>query len=334
MLPVAQLSTGMAFGELALLKDQPRAAKILCLTDCHFAVIDKSDYMKIIGKAESRILDKQIEFLKEIPYFSKWSKRKLEKLNYYFSKIKFSRKQVVFCNNSPADSVFIVKSGEFELTKPLLCNKDKNFNVKVALLTKGEMFGEAEVVSKTAYSTTCTCYSSSGELLCVSAEIFLLKFYTKPESTDELGRKVKYDIRESRFQGFKNFCQGVKEDQQSLTKVTAMPRLKVLPKKLESAKGEVKFSPLSFKQLEKVKSRALGSNLRGKMYIGITMPYETLPTEEHDRSISMNETIFHSFHEMLSHRPGGYYRGKLKRQRLKSRNLSHDLKISGTLKKE
>jgi len=48
----------------------------------------------------------------------------------------------------------------------------------------------------------------------------------------------------------------------------------------------------------------------------------------------MNETIFHSFNEMLSHRPGGYYRGKLKRQRLKSRNLSYDLKTSGSLRQE
>lgn len=325
MLPVAQLSTGMAFGELALLKDQPRAATILCLTDCHFAVIGKSDYMKIIGKAESKILDKQIDFLKEIPYFSKWSKRKLEKLNLYFSHKKFNRKQVVFANNTPADFVYIVKSGEFELAKPFLLGKNKNFMVKVALLTKGEMFGEAEVVSKGDYMTTCTCYSTTGELLCVSAENFLLKFCSNSEPNDEIDRKIKYKIRESRLEGLKNFFDSPKPNDNSLTKTTAIPRLKVFPKKWESSKGVKKFSPLNCKQLEHVKNRALGTSLRTKIYLGISTPYETVETEEIDNSFHSNESIFHSFHEMSSHQPGGYYRGRLKKP-IKPKQLSLDNK--------
>lgn len=323
MLPVAQLSTGMAFGELALLKDQPRAATILCLTDCHFAVIGKSDYMKIIGKAESKILDKQIDFLKEIPYFSKWSKRKLEKLNLYFAHKKFNRKQVVFSNNTPADCVYIVKSGEFELARPLLLGKKNNFMVKVALLTKGEMFGEAEVVSKGDYMTTCTCYSSTGELLCVSAENFLLRFLNA-EPTEEVDRKIKYEIRESRLRGLKNFFDRPQVADFSLTKTTAMPRLKVTTKKSESPKGSRKFSPLNYKQLEHVKNRALGSSLRTKIYLGISTPYETLETEEIDRSFCSNDSLFHSFHEMTTHQPGGYYRGKLKKlTKLKQLSLDH-----------
>ena len=69
MKPVAQLTPGMSFGELALIKDQPRAASILCNTDCHFAVLSKEDYMNIIGKVEAKKLDKFIDFLQEIPMF-------------------------------------------------------------------------------------------------------------------------------------------------------------------------------------------------------------------------------------------------------------------------
>jgi len=47
-----QLQAGQSFGELALINDKPRAATIMCLTDCYFAVIDKSDYAKVLKKIE------------------------------------------------------------------------------------------------------------------------------------------------------------------------------------------------------------------------------------------------------------------------------------------
>ena len=44
MLDVVQLKTGKSFGELALIKNKPRAATIKCNEDCHFAIMSKSDY--------------------------------------------------------------------------------------------------------------------------------------------------------------------------------------------------------------------------------------------------------------------------------------------------
>ena len=40
-LNVKTLETGMAFGELALLNNKPRAATIKCKDDTHLAVLDK-----------------------------------------------------------------------------------------------------------------------------------------------------------------------------------------------------------------------------------------------------------------------------------------------------
>lgn len=51
MIPVTIYGPGKAFGELALTKDinapnrvLPRAASIVCLTDCKFAIMNKADY--------------------------------------------------------------------------------------------------------------------------------------------------------------------------------------------------------------------------------------------------------------------------------------------------
>lgn len=36
--------SGKSFGELALITNKPRAATIKCLTECHFAVMNKINY--------------------------------------------------------------------------------------------------------------------------------------------------------------------------------------------------------------------------------------------------------------------------------------------------
>ncbi len=38
---VVQLRTGKSFGELALIKNKPRAATIRCLEECHLAIMNK-----------------------------------------------------------------------------------------------------------------------------------------------------------------------------------------------------------------------------------------------------------------------------------------------------
>ncbi len=45
---VATLKAGKSFGELALIKNRPRAATIKCSEACHFAVINKADYTKML----------------------------------------------------------------------------------------------------------------------------------------------------------------------------------------------------------------------------------------------------------------------------------------------
>ena len=44
---VKELQGGDSFGELALVNDAPRSASIRCLLDCHFAVLDKKNYITL-----------------------------------------------------------------------------------------------------------------------------------------------------------------------------------------------------------------------------------------------------------------------------------------------
>ncbi|CAG9320925.1 unnamed protein product [Blepharisma stoltei] len=201
LLEVAQLHSGMAFGELALIKNQPRAATIQCISNCFLAVLEKEDYLRILGKAEARKLDHLIDFLQSLPLFRKWNKRSLARLTYYFKPKQYKRKNIVYKQGDHADYVYIVKWGEFELFKKIglpvsekitynkqglqrkeMINSPHKFEAKIAILATGEIFGDEEILNDTVRQCSCTCHSSIAEVLAISRS----DFYTRIKAEESV----------------------------------------------------------------------------------------------------------------------------------------------------
>ena len=67
---VDKLPAGSAFGERALLKNEDRAATIVCSKDCTFATLHRKDYNSIIGAAVKRELKQKVDFLRGFRMFS------------------------------------------------------------------------------------------------------------------------------------------------------------------------------------------------------------------------------------------------------------------------
>ena len=61
---VASIPAGGSFGERALIKNEDRAATIICSEDCTFATLSRIDYNWIIGSAKRRELKQMAEMLK------------------------------------------------------------------------------------------------------------------------------------------------------------------------------------------------------------------------------------------------------------------------------
>lgn len=305
----------MAFGELALIKDQPRAATIKAITDCHLAVLNKEDYLRVIGKAEHHKLEQTILFLRKIPLFSNLPRKKLERLTYFLIKKNYHRKQVVFKANDLAKFVFIVKSGEFELMKSVKSERTgMNISAKIAILSAGEVIGEREVWDNQRFIASCECLLN-GEMFLIQAEHFL--FIMDKDSEDLIDqRKMKYNIRDQRLGHFEKifhnfFDNGKKEERQS-TQVVKNVLYK--RKNIHIEKKSIRIRPRSRMEIEAIKRRALVERYSKEV--------------ESPVSIYSNDSIFTSFspcsksekysNEMVCHTPGGYYRGKLKRPRTKS----------------
>eukprot|EP00347_Sterkiella_histriomuscorum_P010646 403375474 len=126
MTEVVQFHQGKSFGELALITNKPRAARIKCLTDCHFAVMSKHEYNRCLAKIENKTRVMTIQFLSEIPFFTTWSTTQLGKILSSFSVIKFKRGAILFREGTPNEDIYIVKSGEFKGTRNILIRNTNN----------------------------------------------------------------------------------------------------------------------------------------------------------------------------------------------------------------
>ena len=141
LIEVVQLNSGKSFGELALIKNKPRAATIKCITDCHFAVMSKIDYQKVLQRIEQKNLNKIVEFLNQIPFLQSWTRSALSKLQYSLEQKTFKRSQIVYReNNDTADYIYMIRSGEFEIEKTLIQTKQKKIDISQVKVAETEEF--------------------------------------------------------------------------------------------------------------------------------------------------------------------------------------------------
>ncbi len=120
------LGEGKAFGEKALITDQPRAATIECVANCHLAVMSKHDYDKVLRKFELKQQNKMVEFLKTIPYLKHWSYKLLINFSYFLQIRTYPIGHIIYKEGDPCNEIAIIKNGIFEMRKKLPQLVDKS----------------------------------------------------------------------------------------------------------------------------------------------------------------------------------------------------------------
>ena len=88
---VARLSDGASFGELALLKNEGRAATVVCSKMTRFATLNRKDYVWTIGQEEKRKLKQIVTFFRSFRIFSTLRANVIEKVFKYMKSTKFLR---------------------------------------------------------------------------------------------------------------------------------------------------------------------------------------------------------------------------------------------------
>ena len=117
---IARLEAGGSFGELALIDGKPRMATIKCLKRCHFLVLSKKEYLKSLDEIKSKKKGLLVNYLRNnIPIFNKLTRTYLGKLSDNTKELKITNDFVIFKEGDIADRVYIVKDGEYVVTKKI-----------------------------------------------------------------------------------------------------------------------------------------------------------------------------------------------------------------------
>ena len=88
---VLTLVDGQSFGELAIISSKPRAATIRAQTEVQLAIIGKKDYTKTLERFEKRDTEAKIQFFRQIPFLSHWTKVQVERLVLSFNLLQYGR---------------------------------------------------------------------------------------------------------------------------------------------------------------------------------------------------------------------------------------------------
>ena len=191
----------------------------------------------------------------------------------------FIRKNVVFTIGSEATHVYIVKNGEFELSKKVTFSEKKiKLDLKVALLGKGEMFGDEEVLNETCRQYNCTCYSSTGELLAISAKDFLLKVKTDDNiALINKKNKAKTEVRHQRSLAleslFTNTIHGIKPKHMPINKIKIKRRYFPSLSRDKTPVRKSDYLELTEYDIKAIQAKAIPEQ-SGRMFIAMNAPVD------------------------------------------------------------
>ena len=103
-----------SFGELALLTNKKRKAKLETVENTHFAVLSKRDYRNALFKAQNAKLKEKTTFLKNFELFSRLSETYLTTLSYSMQVEKFHRGHYIYKEGiNKIDKIYFVCKGDF-----------------------------------------------------------------------------------------------------------------------------------------------------------------------------------------------------------------------------
>lgn len=135
MKQVSVFNAGRGFGELALMNSKPRAASIQALEDCDFATLSKKDYDNIIGEAIKRDLESKTTVLINISAFKHLTRNTLKRMTFFMKEKLYHKNTVLFNENEHVTGLFMVKEGEFEISKRYQTTLNEKYKEKAFPIT-------------------------------------------------------------------------------------------------------------------------------------------------------------------------------------------------------
>lgn len=86
-------------------------------TDCHFAVLTYECYQKILGNYQDSIMNQKLNRLLQFPIFQSWPKSGQFILLHSCQEVQFPGNTIIYARGQQSSSVYMVLSGEIQLSQ-------------------------------------------------------------------------------------------------------------------------------------------------------------------------------------------------------------------------
>ncbi|EAR88978.2 cyclic nucleotide-binding domain protein (macronuclear) [Tetrahymena thermophila SB210] len=245
-LEIKVLKSGETFGELAIIDSKPRGATIVCMEDCDFIVFEKISFIKILKDQETEKLRNEINQLTKIYLFKDFSLNLLKNLYLLFSVNSYQRGDVIYREGDESDKLYIIREGEFKVSKKFeynldeakinkLNNNEKMSKVKIldiGLIGKFQSLGEEEFFVGIQREVTVTCVSKDAVIMAINKKDLLKKMSYDQNSVRlmQSRAKDKFDFRQSKL---KQLQEKFQEDEESVVLKNYKRNILKISKKIE-----------------------------------------------------------------------------------------------------
>ncbi len=190
---VATLNEGNFFGEFAFLADSDRRASVIAKTELEVLEFSRTKLDQLIRK-HPRVKEVMLEFYRErvmstlltiSPLFQPFNEEEKNDLIRKFVFAEMPPKGVIIQENTDGDGLYLIMSGEVEVTKAGADGKP----VPLAVLKEGDFFGEMSLLLRQKTTATVTA-KTKASLFKLPKQVFNEVILTHPQILEVVGEFI------------------------------------------------------------------------------------------------------------------------------------------------
>ena len=177
------LAKQYCYGELGLVAALPSVSSLVAVSNVAAIVLPAADFYAALSEALEAECTRKVTDLAKVAVFRTWAKSTLVKLSEFVHVKRFRRNEIVFAENDLVDSVYFIRSGEFQvriIQLMLRVGSPRKLTANLSIKSAFDILGADEVLDRRkTRAVTCKCYSAKGEVYFMKREVTFRQHFTE-----------------------------------------------------------------------------------------------------------------------------------------------------------